>query len=307
MKSGIIIKSTGSRYIVQSDNKNFSCTLRGKFKTKGFRSTNPIAVGDKVDFLIVDSENTGVIEKIHPRRNEIIRRSTNLSRYAHVIAANIDYAFLIVSMRNPKTYPEFIDRFLVSAEYHKIETIIVFNKSDIYTQEDFTELGNLKAIYSGIGYKVEHISVLEKSNTETIVNLIKGKTILISGNSGVGKSSLINFLNPELNLKTSEISAHHLQGTHTTTFAEMHQLSFGGYIIDTPGIRGFGLVHIEKEELYHFFTEIFEAAQGCKFHNCSHNNEPGCMVKQAVEEGRIAWSRYESYLSILLNSNEKYR
>ncbi len=307
MNTGTVIKSTGSQYLVQSSGQIYTCSLRGKFKTKGFRSTNPIAVGDKVDFEFDEHNKSGVITNIHPRLNQIMRRSTNLSRYAHIIAANIDYAFLVVSLKNPKTYPEFIDRFLVSAEYHQIETVIIFNKTDIYEQDEMDLLHALEDIYQTAGYKTLSISVVNNINIDKVEALIKNKTVLISGNSGVGKSTLINRLNPELNLKTAEISDYHKQGMHTTTFAEMHPVA-GGWLIDTPGIKGFGITDINFDELSLYFREMNIIRKACKFNNCSHTHEPDCAVKNALISGEISESRYNSYLSILNDRNEdKYR
>lgn len=305
-KEGLVIKSTGSRYtVLLEDNTRVICRIRGKLRLVGIKSTNPVSVGDRVCFEQEGEE--GVIAEIKQRKNYVIRRSSNLSKESHILAANVDQAVLIVTVNYPITTRVFVDRFIAASEAYRIPVKLVFNKLDRYDKKHLLLLEEWRELYESIGYETLAVSAKEQANLEEVKVLLKNKVSVLSGHSGVGKSTLVNRIEPGLNLKTAEISDAHHTGKHTTTFAEMHQLSFGGYIIDTPGIRGFGLVHIEKEELYHFFTEIFEAAQGCKFHNCSHNNEPGCMVKQAVEEGRIAWSRYESYLSILLNSNEKYR
>ncbi|MBI9063402.1 MAG: ribosome small subunit-dependent GTPase A [Marinilabiliaceae bacterium] len=305
-KEGLVIKSTGSHYtVLLEDNTRVICRIRGKLRLVGIKSTNPVSVGDRVCF---DQEGEdAVIAEIKERKNYVIRRSSNLSKESHILAANVDQAVLIVTVNYPITTRVFVDRFIAASEAYRIPVKLVFNKLDRYDKEHMLLLEEWRELYESIGYKTLAVSAKEQDNLEEVKTLLKDKVSVLSGHSGVGKSTLVNRIEPNLNLKTAEISDAHQTGKHTTTFAEMHQLSFGGYIIDTPGIRGFGLVHIEKEELYHYFTEIFEVAGGCKFHNCSHNNEPGCKVKQAVEEGRIAWSRYESYLSILLSSNEKYR
>jgi len=305
-KEGLVIKSTGSRYtVLLEDNTRVICRIRGKLRLVGIKSTNPVSVGDRVYF---DQEGEeGVIAEIKERKNYVIRRSSNLSKESHILAANVDQAVLIVTVNYPITTRVFVDRFIAASEAYRIPVKLVFNKLDRYDKDHMLLLEEWRELYESIGYKTLAVSAKEQDNLEEVKALLKDKVSVLSGHSGVGKSTLVNRIEPDLNLKTAEISDAHQTGKHTTTFAEMHHLSFGGYIIDTPGIRGFGLVHIEKEELYHYFTEIFEVAGDCKFHNCSHNNEPGCKVKQAVEEGQIAWSRYESYLSILLNSNEKYR
>lgn len=305
-KEGLVLKSTGSRYtVLLDDGTQVICRIRGKLRLDGIKSTNPIAVGDRVLFDIEGEE--GVIAKIMNRRNYVIRRSSNLSKESHILAANVDQAVLIVTINYPITTRVFVDRFIAAAEAYSIPVTLVFNKLDRYDKEHLLLLDEWRELYEGIGYHTIAVSAKKQENLEEVKALLKDKVSVLSGHSGVGKSTLVNRIEPELHLKTAEISDAHHTGKHTTTFAEMHALSFGGYIIDTPGIRGFGLVHIEKSEVYHFFKEIFEAAGGCKFNNCTHYNEPGCQVKKAVEDGQIAWSRYESYLSILLNSNEKYR
>ncbi len=305
--SGLVIKSTGSQYSVLSDNgKTITCRIRGKIRLKGIKSTNPVSVGDRV---VYDEESTGegVISKILERKNYIIRKATNLSKESHIIAANVDQAVLIVTINYPVTSGVFVDRFIAASEAFGIPVTIVFNKTDRYDEKHQELLAEWRDLYESIGYRTLAVSAKKQEDLSEVKNLLKDKISVLSGHSGVGKSTLINRIEPELNLKTAEISAIHQSGKHTTTFAEMHPLSFGGFIIDTPGIRGFGLVHIEKEELYHYFKEIFEHSDNCRFNNCNHYSEPGCSVKQAVEEGKIAFSRYESYLSILLNRNEKYR
>jgi len=306
MNKGTVIKSTGSRYLVKYNDKIINCTLRGKFKTKGFRTTNPIAVGDNIEFEITDDEFTGLIYKISERRNYLIRKSTNLSKETHIIAANIDFAFLLISLVKPVTYQMFIDRYLISCEANHIKAVLIFNKIDLYNQEELQQLNELINIYSKIGYNCIPVSVKENININAIEELIKNHTIVISGNSGVGKSSLINRLQPGLKLKTSEISDSHEQGKHTTTFAEMHKIG-EGYIIDTPGVRGFGIVNIENDQLSNFFPELYSLKQLCKFNNCTHTHEPDCAVKKAVETGKISISRYRNYLGILADDSAKYR
>ncbi|MBK3516052.1 ribosome small subunit-dependent GTPase A [Carboxylicivirga marina] len=306
-KNGLVIKSTGSRYTVLSDNGEIVvCQIRGKIRLKGIKSTNPVSVGDRVVYDD-DGSNEGVISKIEERKNYIIRKATNLSKESHIIAANVDQAVLIVTINYPMTSRVFVDRFIAASEAYGIPVTIIFNKTDRYDAKHMQILDDWRNLYEGIGYKTLAVSAKKQADLSEVEALLKNKISVLSGHSGVGKSTLINRVEPELNLKTAEISAIHQSGKHTTTFAEMHALSFGGYIIDTPGIRGFGLIHIEKEELYHYFKEIFEFAENCRFNNCSHYSEPGCSVKEAVESGNIALSRYESYLSILLNRNEKYR
>ncbi|WP_289053595.1 ribosome small subunit-dependent GTPase A [Carboxylicivirga marina] len=306
-KNGLVIKSTGSRYTVLSDNgETVVCQIRGKIRLKGIKSTNPVSVGDRVVYDD-DGSNEGVISKIEERKNYIIRKATNLSKESHIIAANVDQAVLIVTINYPMTSRVFVDRFIAASEAYGIPVTIIFNKTDRYDAKHMQILDDWRNLYEGIGYKTLAVSAKKQADLGEVEALLKNKISVLSGHSGVGKSTLINRVEPELNLKTAEISAIHQSGKHTTTFAEMHALSFGGYIIDTPGIRGFGLIHIEKEELYHYFKEIFEFAENCRFNNCSHYSEPGCSVKEAVESGNIALSRYESYLSILLNRNGKYR
>ena len=307
MNSGIVVKSTGSWYYVKSDKKIVKCKLKGKFKIKGLRSTNPIAVGDKVEFILQKIDNIGLINKIKERKNFIARKSINLSRTSHIIAANIDFVFLLVTLKMPKTYTKFIDRFLIAAEASNIKTVLVFNKIDLYDEDEKEQLDKLESLYKSIGYKTAKISVTEKINLDTIKSFIKDKIILISGNSGVGKSSLINELQPGLNLRTDEISEMHEQGKHTTTFAEMFEIA-GGMIIDTPGIKGFGIVNIPQEEISHYLPEMNKLRNQCKFNNCTHTHEPDCAVKKAVETGDISEIRYENYIGIFNDYEEgKYR
>lgn len=305
-KTGLVIKSTGSRYVVLvDDSTKMNCRIRGKIRLDDIRSTNPVAVGD---IVVVDVDgDEGVISEVKDRRNYIIRKSTNLSKESQVLAANVDQAVLIATINYPITTRVFVDRFIAAAEAYQIPVKIIFNKIDRYDLSHQKILEEWRELYEGIGYPTLAVSAKKQESLDEVKDLLKDKITVLNGHSGVGKSTLINRIEPGLNLKTAEISEIHQSGKHTTTFAEMHGLSFGGYIIDTPGIRGFGLVHVEKEELYHYFKDIFKVATGCRFNNCTHNNEPGCAVKKAVTDGEVALSRYESYLSILLNKNEKYR
>lgn len=309
MKKGLVIKSTGSWYTVKDleTEKKVSCNIRGKLRIKGIKSTNPIAVGDNVEYHIPENTETGVIKNILNRKNYIIRKSTNLSKQTQILAANINQVVLMITIAYPETYSIFVDRFLLSAEAYNIPAKLIFNKTDLYNKEQNQKLDNLIDIYKNIGYECFQISVKNKTNIDSIKNLLKEKVSVISGNSGVGKSSLINLIDPSLNLKTSEISEYHKSGKHTTTFAEMFELSIGGYIIDTPGIRGFGLYDIKKEELFHYFPEIFKVSENCKYHNCTHVHEPGCAVKEAVEQGLVSELRYENYLNILFDDDTKHR
>lgn len=307
---GTVYKSTGSWYTVKAKNGDFfECRIKGKFRIKGIKSTNPIAVGDVVEFELESEgeEGKGVITKIEERKNYIVRKSVNLSKQVHIIAANIDQAFLLVTLNNPTTYTAFIDRFLVTAEAYDISAILLFNKIDSYNEDEVDEVNFLVDMYKNIGYEVLTISAKEGENIEAVKDLMKEKTSMFSGNSGVGKSTLVNALDG-LQIKTAEISEQHMQGQHTTTFAEMYDLSFGGKIIDTPGIRGFGVVDMEKEELGDYFPEFFELKSACKFNNCLHLDEPKCAVKEALEEGKLAWSRYKNYVQMLEEDvDESYR
>jgi len=307
LKTGIVIKSTGSWFDVRDESGHITnCRIKGKFRTSNIRSTNPVAVGDNVSFDFEDN-NTGVITEISERKNYIIRKASNLSKESQVIAANIDQVFLLVTLKMPETTTMFIDRFLITAEAYSIPTILIFNKIDIYNDTLKERLSELKTIYSAIGYKCIEISVIENINIETLKEELNNKTTLISGNSGVGKSSLINKFDPIINQKTGIISSSHNKGKHTTTFAEMFELSYGGYIIDTPGIKGFGLIDFGKYDLFHYFPEIFKESAKCQYNNCIHVNEPSCAVKNAVEKGIISEERYYNYLTILHQDDEKYR
>ncbi|NAS13988.1 ribosome small subunit-dependent GTPase A [Poritiphilus flavus] len=307
---GTVYKSTGSQYIVRTDDgQQFTCRIKGKFRIQGIKSTNPIAVGDVVRFdtETIGDETIGIINEIEDRKNYIIRKSVKLSKQTHIIAANIDQVFLLITLNNPKTYTIFIDRFLVTSEAYDIPAVLLFNKVDTYDEEEMLEAKYLADLYRKIGYTCIGISAKTGKNVDQVQQLMEGKTSMFSGHSGVGKSTLINFLEPQLNLKTEEISEQHLQGQHTTTFAEMYDLSFGGRIIDTPGIKGFGIVDMDKDEIGDYFPELFRLKEGCKFNNCLHLDEPKCAVKQALEEDEVSWSRYRSYLQMITNEEDSYR
>jgi ribosome biogenesis GTPase len=308
LKTGIVIKSVGSRYkVLTSEGNTIDCVLRGKLRVKGVQTTNPVAVGDNVLVDTVEEGKTGIITEISERKNYILRKASNLSKQAQIIAANLDQALLMVTVIMPQTPVEFIDRFLVTAEAYRIKARIIFNKTDLYAGEELERMEYLIKIYSKIGYECYRLSINDRTGLDGIIKIMKDRISLISGNSGVGKSSLLNILNPALNLKTAEISNYHKQGKHVTTFPEMHWMPFGGYAIDTPGIRGFGVVDMERNEIYHFFPEIFRKSRDCRFYNCLHLDEPGCAVRISVENGEINSLRYRSYLSILNDENTKYR
>ncbi len=301
---GLITKSTGSWYQVQTPGgKRYDCRIKGKFRIKGITTTNPLAVGDVVDFELEPDQETGVITDLHPRKNYIIRKSINLSKQGQIIAANLDQALLVVTLASPRTSLGFIDRFLVTAEAYAIPAKLVFNKLDLFSGEGLEILAGYRAIYENIGYPCYEVSALDGTNINQVQNLLKRKVTLFSGHSGVGKSTLINALLPDLELRTSEVSEWSDKGTHTTTFAEMFELPQGGFIIDTPGIRELGVIDIEKAELGRYFPEMRSRMQNCRFNNCRHINEPGCAVLEALENGEIELSRYESYLSIY-NGND---
>jgi len=306
--TGVVTKSTGSWYMIRTDTNTFvNCRIRGKFRIKGIKSTNPVTVGDIIDYKLEDNSENGIITKIHDRKNYIIRKSVNLSKQTHIIAANIDQVFLLVTLKEPQTFTSFIDRFLATAEAYSIPAILIFNKIDIYNDDELKEKEILENVYKKIGYKCLDVSAQENINIDTLKELMKDKVSMFSGHSGVGKSTLINQVAPELDLKTTEISLQHKQGQHTTTFAEMFSLPFGGTIIDTPGIKGFGVVDFSEDEIGDYFPEIFEQKHRCKFNNCLHTNEPKCAVKEAVEKEEIAFSRYRSYLQLLAGEDENYR
>ncbi len=306
---GLVIRNTGSWYTVLTDSgTRIDCKIKGNFRLKGIRSTNPVAVGDRVE-IIRNQEGTAFIKEILERRNYIIRKSSNLSKQSHIIAANIDQAFLIVTVDYPQTSTTFIDRFLASAEAYRIPVVIVFNKIDLLLSEDQKRyLDLLKNLYENIGYKCICVSAIKGQGINDVKINLKGKTTLFSGNSGVGKSTLLNLLIPTAKLKTAEISDAHNTGMHTTTFSEMLELQGGGWVIDTPGIKGFGTFDMEPEEICGYFKEIFLFSKKCRFSNCTHTHEPGCAVRKAVEEHYISESRYNSYLSMLEDKDEgKYR
>ena len=308
--TGIVYKSTGSWYTVKSLQGDFmECRIKGKFRMKGIKSTNPIAVGDVVDYDLDENSDviTGTINNIHERKNYIVRKSVNLSHQMHIIASNLDYVFLLITINNPPTTTNFIDRFLVTAEAYGIETILVFNKIDTYDEVMLDEQLFMQYIYQQIGYKCLKVSSTEGKGIEELKDIMKGKVTMFSGHSGVGKSTLVNAMEPSLHLKTKVISEQSKQGQHTTTFAEMYDLSFGAQIIDTPGIKGFGIVDMEKEEISGYFPEFFKLKDQCKFNNCLHKDEPKCAVKDALEKDEISYSRYNSYLKILEGDDETYR
>ena len=308
--TGIVYKSTGSWYTVKSNEGDFmECRIKGKFRIKGIKSTNPIAVGDVVDYEIDENsdERTGTINTIHDRKNYIVRKSVNLSHQMHIIASNIDRVFLLITINNPPTTFNFIDRFLVTAEAYHIETVLVFNKIDTFDEATLDEQLYMQHVYQEIGYKCLRVSSTEMKGIEALKEMMIGKVSMFSGHSGVGKSTLVNAMEPSLHLKTKTISEASKQGQHTTTFAEMYDLSFDAKIIDTPGIKGFGIVDMEKEEISGFFPEFFKLKDQCKFNNCLHKEEPHCAVKKALEEDKISWTRYNSYLKILEGDDEHYR
>tara|TARA_B100001057_G_C22863493_1_gene955572 strand:- start:2825 stop:3754 length:930 start_codon:yes stop_codon:yes gene_type:complete len=300
-KKGVVYCSTGSHYRVKSEGQFYDCIIQGKFRIKGIKSTNPIAVGDRVVIKILPQAkgSKGVITEIKDRSNYIVRKSVNLSKQIHIIASNIDQVFLMVTLKNPMTFPAFIDRFLVTAKAYEIEVILVFNKIDLYNPQELKEMRLLKSIYENIGYSCLEVVASDLSTLHYIKQAMASKVSMFSGPSGVGKSTLINTLDPNLNLKTGRISDQHQQGQHTTTFAKMFDLISGSRIIDTPGIKGFGVVDIQKEELAGYFSEFSQLQRACKFNNCLHTNEPQCAVKEALEEGEISQSRYRSYLQLL--------
>ena len=308
--TGTVYKSTGSWYTLKSDQGDFiECRMKGKFRIKGIKSTNPIAVGDIVDYELEETSDTltGTIFKIHNRKNYIVRKSVNLSHQMHIIASNIDRVFLLVTIHNPPTTFNFIDRFLVTAEAYGIETIIVFNKIDTFDSSTLEEQLYMQHVYEKIGYTCLRVSANSAVGIEALKEKMIGKVSMFSGHSGVGKSTLVNALEPSLDLKTKNISEASSQGQHTTTFAEMFDLSFDAKIIDTPGIKGFGMVDMETAEISGYFPEFFKLKDQCKFNNCLHKEEPHCAIKTALEQDQIAWSRYNSYLKILEGDDENYR
>ena len=301
MKKGIVYRSTGSWYTVHSEGIFYDCRIKGKLRLKGIKSTNPVAVGDHVLFE-VDRHATspeGNITQIEERKNYIVRKSVNLSKQTHIIASNIDQVFLIITLNNPPTFPAFVDRFLVTAEAYQISAILLFNKIDSYKDFELKEVKEFQKIYQDIGYTTFNISATKGIEIETVKSIMQDKVSMFSGHSGVGKSTLVNAISPGLNIKTAAISKQHQQGMHTTTFAEMFALTNGIKIIDTPGIKGFGVVDMKPEEIGNYFPEFYKRKNKCKFHNCLHHNEPKCAIIEAVEAGKISLSRYTSYLQML--------
>ena len=301
---GLVLRSTGSWYEVLADGVRYQCRIRGKLRLKGVRSTNPVVVGDWVKFE-ADEQGGYVISAIEPRHNYIIRRASNLSKESHIIAANIDQALLVVTLFSPETALEFVDRFLVTCEAYKVPVTILLAKIDLARQHP-EAVEEFYSIYEKAGYKIVEVSATEGEGIETVRELLRGKTTLLSGNSGVGKSTLVAAVEQGLDIKTGEISQSHHKGKHTTTFSTMYPLAEGGYIIDTPGIKGFGLIDIDDAELAHYFPEMMRYLPDCRFYNCSHTHEPGCAVVEAVKSGEIAYPRYESYLKIM-DEDDKYR
>ncbi len=305
---GLVIKNTGSWYLVKTDGgEEIECKIKGNFRLKGIRSTNPIAVGDRVK-ITINKEGTAFITEIEDRKNYIIRRASNLSKQSHILAANLDQCMLVVTVNYPETSTIFIDRFLASAEAYRIPVKLIFNKTDIYSKDELHYMESLINLYTYIGYPCFQVSALNKEGIESIKEDLKGKVTLFAGHSGVGKSTLINAILPGQNIKTGEISTYHNKGMHTTTFSEMFPIEGNGYIIDTPGIKGFGTFDMEEEEVGHYFKEIFQYSKDCKYNNCTHTHEPGCAVRDAVEKHLISESRYTSYLNMLEDKEEgKYR
>ena len=308
MTQGIVIKSTGSWYTVKTDDgAEIDCKVKGRFRLQGIRSTNPVSVGDRVHITVAD-DGAAFITRVDDRRNYIIRRASNLSKESHIIAANIDAAVLVVTVEHPRTNLVFIDRFLATAEAYNIPVYIAINKCDIYNEDEMELALGIQHLYRTIGYETHLISAHNGEGLDNLSQYITGKLTLFSGNSGVGKSSLINRLIPGLDLKTAALSAQHDTGMHTTTYSQMFPLPQGGYIIDTPGIKGFGTIDFDPATVAHYFPEIFSISHNCRFNNCTHRNEQGCAVLQAIDEHRISQSRYASYLSIIDDSTDgKYR
>ena len=304
----MVIKSTGSRYrVLCGSGKIVECTIKGKFRVKELRTTNPVAVGDNVLFELEKGGITGVITGVLERKNHLLRKASNLSKESQVIAANIDQLFLMITIILPETPIEFIDRFLITAEAYRVPACIIINKTDLYGDPEKERMEHIVSMYSKIGYECFLVSVTGNEGLEKLREKLKDRITLLAGNSGVGKTTLLNMLNPSLNLKTGEISDYHKQGKHITTFPEMHKMPFGGFVIDTPGMRGFGVVDMQRNEIYHFFPEIFRTSKECRYNNCLHLDEPGCAVTKAVEEGGIDQLRYRSYINILEDENSKYR
>jgi ribosome biogenesis GTPase len=308
LEQGLVIKSTGSHYrILYGKGDVIECTIKGKFRVKELRTTNPVAVGDNVLFEFERSEKSGIICEVLERKNYILRKASNLSKESQIIAANIDQAFLMITIILPETPVEFVDRFLITAEAYRVPANIIINKVDLYGRRETERMEHLISLYSKIGYECFRLSLIRNSGIDILKEKMKGRISLIAGNSGVGKTTLLNKLNPALNLKTEEVSDYHKQGKHVTTFPEMHKMPFEGFIIDSPGIRGFGVVDMNRNEIYHFFPEIFRISKDCRFYNCLHLDEPDCAVRNAVKHKLIDPLRYKSYLNILEDENRKYR
>ncbi len=307
---GIVYKSTGSWYSVKTKQGiEYQCRIKGKLRLDNLKSTNPLAVGDIVEFDLEnnDKSNSGIIDQVCERKNYILRKSVNLSRQTHILAANIDVLFLVITLNNPITTTNFIDRFLISSNAYSIDTILLFNKIDSYSKNQILEIEKLINVYTKIGYKCIKISATENLNINKIIPLIKNKTIMFGGHSGTGKTSIINCIEPKLDLKTANISTQHLQGKHTTTYAELFDINYDARVIDTPGIKGFGIVNFDKNEIGDFFPEFLKNKNNCKFNNCLHIDEPDCYIKKMVDLNKIALSRYENYKQIITNDNLKYR
>ena len=307
---GTVYKSTGSWHSVKNnEGVEFECRIKGKLRLDDLQSTNPIAVGDVVEFDIENHTNStnGIIIKVHDRKNYILRKSVNLSKQTHILAANIDILFLVVTIKTPITTTNFIDRFLIASNAYSIDTILLFNKMDIYNKDDITQLEMMVNLYENVGYKCIKVSAIRGLNIKEIISLIRGKTIMFGGHSGTGKSSIINCISPELKIKTGDISSQHFQGKHTTTHAELFDIDFGAKVIDTPGIKGFGIVNFEKNEIGNFFPEFFQNKNKCKFNNCLHIDEPDCFIKELVSKNKISISRYENYKQIIMQDDLKYR
>jgi ribosome biogenesis GTPase len=306
LEKGVVVKTTGSWHYVKSYNDLIQCKLKGNFRIREIKNTNPVAVGDYVNYER-SGNNTGIITKIYNRKNYIIRKATKLSHEAHILAANVDQVFLMITLDFPETPLEFVDRFLISCEAYHIKCILLINKIDLYNEEKLNWLNTVKKMYGFAGYQVIEISVKQNKNTKNLPELFNNKLSLLAGNSGVGKSSLINLFCPGLNLKTNDVSSHHLTGKHTTAFPEMFELPSGGFIIDSPGIRGFGVVDLDKNEIGLYFTDIFRLSRHCQFYNCTHQHEPNCAVIEAFNKGILHGSRYRSYINIITDNNKKYR
>lgn len=306
MKKALVIKSTGSWYTVLDGKEIVNCRIKGKFRMQGIKTTNPVTVGDRVEYDLLE-DGTGIILKIEDRKNYIIRRATSFHNEAHLLAANIDLAFLMITLKSPLTPREFIDRFLVTAEAYHIQSVLLINKIDLLENSDQEELNDFINTYKLAGYDCIKLSATGNLQVNQVSKLMKGKLNLIAGNSGVGKTTLINAIAPSLNLKTEPISDSHQSGKHTTTFSEIFTLDETTYVIDSPGIKGFGIIDMDKNEIGLFFPEIFKLSKNCKFYNCTHIHEPGCAIKDSVEKGQIGKSRYKSYLSIMNDDNSKYR